>query len=66
LRLEANAKVLGLLQLSNQIENGFPIRLLWVGRILGNLVGSVHDVASRNLTEVIQLANGRAIREEHP
>ncbi len=46
LRLEPNAKVLGLLQVSNQIENGFPMKLPWVGKILSNLVGSVHDVAS--------------------
>jgi hypothetical protein len=63
LRLEANAKVLNLLQVSNQIENGFPMRLPQAGRILGNLVGSVHDVPSWSLSETIQLANDRAIIE---
>ncbi len=39
------------------------MRLPWVGRILGNLMGSVHDVALQSLGEVIQVANNAAIIE---
>ncbi len=44
MRLEANTKVkvMCLLQVMNQIEEGFPMSPPWVRRILGNLMNSVH------------------------
>ena len=49
IRFEANSQVTCLFQVSYEVQYCFSMRFSRIGRILGNLMGGIHDVRARSL-----------------
>ena len=57
IRCEPESYVTRFLEVSHEIESGVSMWFAWIGRVLGELVRSIHDVRPGGLGQIVEFAD---------